>query len=147
MLKDDISTDLSAAMKSKDEAKTMALRNIRTRIIEAEKKDSSKEITDSDIMAILAKLVKERKQSIDMYTQAKRQDLVDTETFELSVIESYLPKQMSIEDLKEKVSAVISENNFTSIKDMGKTIKAFNEKYFGMADGKTLSEVIKASLS
>lgn len=146
MLKDEISKALSAAMKNKDEKTTMALRNIRTKIIETEKKDVSKEISDSDIMAILTKLAKERRQSMEMYAQGNRQDLVDAETFELGVIEAYLPKQMSLDDLKEKVKSLITDHNFSSVKDMGKAIKAFNEKYPGMADGKTLSETIKASL-
>lgn len=147
MLKDEISKALANSMKNKEEKMTMALRNIRTKIIEAEKKDVSKEISDSDILAILTKLAKERKQSIEMYQQANRQDLVDSETYELSIIESYLPKQMSNEELKEKLKELISENNFATIKDMGKAIKAFNDKYPSMADGKTLSQLVKESLS
>lgn len=147
MLKEEISKALANSMKNKDEKLTMALRSIRTKIIEAEKKDVSKEINDSDVMAILTKLVKERKQSIEMYQQANRQDLVDSETYELSVIEAYLPKQMSEDEMKEKIKSVIAENNFATIKDMGKTIKIFNEKYPGMADGKTLSQLIKEALS
>lgn len=147
MLKDEISKALATSMKSKDEKLTLALRNIRTKIIEAEKKDVTKEISDSDILAIMTKLAKERKQSIEMYQQANRQDLADAETYELSVIEAYLPKQMSNDELKQKVSEVIAENNFSTIKDMGKAIKVFNEKYPSMADGKTLSQLIKESLS
>lgn len=147
MLKEEISKALANSMKNKDEKLTMALRSIRTKIIEAEKKDVNKEITDSDIMSIMTKLVKERKQSIEMYQQANRQDLVDSETYELSVIEAYLPKQMSEDEMKEKIKDVISENSFATIKDMGKAIKSFNDKYPGMADGKTLSQFIKEALS
>jgi uncharacterized protein YqeY len=147
MLKDEISKSLSNSMKNKDEKTTMALRNIRTKIIEAEKKDVTKEISDSEIISILTKLAKERKQSIEMYEQANRQDLIDSEAYELSVIESYLPKQMSVDEMKEKVKLLISENNFATIKDMGKTIKTFNDKYPGLADGKSLSQFVKEILT
>lgn len=146
MLKDDISNALKEAMKSKDEKKTMALRNIRTKIIEAEKKDMGKEVSDAEVMAILTKLAKERKQSIEMYAQGNRQDLVDAETAELNIIEAYLPKQLSEEEITEKVKTLISENGFATAKDMGKAIKLFNEKYPGMADGKTLSQLVKNNL-
>ncbi len=147
MLKEKISKDVAESMKAKDEKRTLAIRNIRTRIIEFEKKDMSKEITDADIISVITKLVKERKQSIDMYAEAGRKDLVDAETFELGVIEAYLPKQMSVDEIDLKVSEIITENSFATIRDMGKVIKAFTEKYAGMADGKTVSEVVKKKLS
>ena len=147
MLKDEISKALTTAMKNKDEKSTMALRNIRAKIIETEKKDASKELSDADVIAILTKLVKERKQAIDMYNDAKRPELAENESFEVGIIESYLPKQMSEDEIKEKVKEVIAENNFSTVKDMGKTIKAFNDKYSGMADGKTLSQIVKENLN
>ncbi|MBC7473796.1 MAG: GatB/YqeY domain-containing protein [Candidatus Sericytochromatia bacterium] len=147
MLKDEIVNSLKESMKNKNERLTMALRNIRAKIIEAEKRDMSKEIQDSDIMTILNKLAKERKQSIEMYQQAGRQDLVDAETAELNIIESYLPKQFSETELVEKAKSLMTENNFTSIKDMGKAIKLFNEIYPGMSDGKILSQIVKNNLT
>ncbi len=146
MLTDEISEALKNAMKSKDEKLTSALRNIRAKIIEAQKKDISKQVSDAEVMSILTKLAKERKQSIDMYQQGNRQDLVDAETCELNIIESYLPKQLSEADIETRVKELIAENNFATVKDMGKSIKAFNEKYPGMADGKTLSEIVKRNL-
>jgi uncharacterized protein YqeY len=147
MLKDKISKDLATAMKNKDEKLTMALRNIRTKIIEAEKRQVGTEVTDQDIISILSKLAKERKQSIEAYQKANRNDLVENESMELKVIESYLPKQMSVEEITQKVLEIIKENNFSTIKDMGKVIKTFNEKYAGQADGKTLSDIVKSNLS
>lgn len=147
MLKDEISTALTAAMKSKDEKLTSALRNIRSKVIELQKKDVTKDVSDEEIISILMKLAKERKQSIEMYQQGNRQDLVDAEKFELSVIESYLPKQFSEEETLTKVKELIAESGFTSVKDMGKVIKLFNEKYAGMADGKTVSQMVKSNLS
>lgn len=146
MLKDKISKDLATAMKSKDEKLTMALRNIRTKVIEAEKRQVGTEVTDQDIISILSKLAKERKQSIEAYQKANRNDLVENESMELKVIESYLPQQMSIDEITQKVLEIIKENNFSTIKDMGKVIKAFNEKYSGQADGKTVSDIVKSNL-
>jgi len=146
MLKDDINKSLMEAMKAKDEKTTLALRNIKTKVLEASKKELNKEVSDAEVMAILSKLAKERKQSIELYEKGNRQDLVDAETFELSIIESYLPKQMSEAEITEKVEVMIKENNFASIRDMGKVIKVFNETYPGVADGKTLSTIVKAKL-
>lgn len=147
MLKEQISKDLATAMKSKDEKLTMVLRNMRAKVIELEKKDLTKPVSDADIIASFSKLAKERKQSIESYKQGNREDLVASEAYELSVIESYLPTQMSIEEVSAKVKEIIAENNFATIKDMGKTIKAFNDKYSGMADGKTLSDLVKQNLT
>jgi hypothetical protein len=146
MLKDKISKDLASAMKNKDEKLTMALRNIRAKIIEAEKKQVGSQVTDVEVINILSKLAKERKQSIEAYQKANRNDLVESESMELKVIESYLPKQMSKEEIEEKVLEIIKKGNFSTIKDMGKVIKTFNEKYTGQADGKILSDIVKGSL-
>lgn len=147
MLKDKVSKDLASAMKSKDEKLTMALRNIRTKIIEAEKKQVGSQVSDQEVISILSKLAKERKQSIEAYQKANRNDLVENEEFELKVIESYLPKQMTSEEITEKVLEIIKENNFSTIKDMSKVMKLFNERYSGQADGKTVSDIVKANLS
>lgn len=147
MLKEKISKDLAESMKAKNEKKTMAIRSIRSKIIELEKKDMSKPVSDADIISVLTKLVKERKQSIEMYEKGGRLDLVEVEAFELDIIESYLPQQMSEAEIDQKLTEIITENNFATIRDMGKVIKAFNEKYSGSADGKTVSELVKKKLS
>ncbi|MFN8672079.1 MAG: GatB/YqeY domain-containing protein [Candidatus Sericytochromatia bacterium] len=146
MLKDQISKDLAESMKAKDEKRTLAIRNIRTKVIELEKRDTTKPVNDADIISVLTKLAKERKQSIEMFEQGGRPELAEAEKFELGVIESYLPKQMSVEEIEAKVKEIITENSFASVKDMGKAIKVFNEKYSGMADGKTVSELVKKNL-
>lgn len=147
MLKEKISKDLAESMKAKDEKRTMAIRSIRSKVIELEKKDMSKPVSDADIISVLTKLVKERKQSIEMYEKGGRTDLVEVETFELGIIEGYLPQQMSEAEIEAKIAEIITENNFATIRDMGKVIKAFNEKYSGTADGKTVSELVKKKLS
>jgi uncharacterized protein YqeY len=146
MLKDEINESLKNAMKSKDEKLTSALRNIKAKVLEAEKKEVGKEVSDNDVLAIITKLAKERRQSIDMYKQGNRQDLVDAESYELGIIESYLPKQLTEEEINAKVKELITENNLSSIKDMGKAIKLFNEKYPNMAEGRTLSLAVKSNL-
>src|SRR5687768_6978732 len=143
MLKDEINESLKNAMKSKDEKLTSALRNIKAKVLEADKKDVNKEISDNEVLAIITKLAKERRQSIDMYKQGNRPDLVEAETYELGIIESYLPKQLSEDEVQAKVKELIAENNFSTVKDMGKVIKAFNEKYPNMAEGRTLSQIVK----
>lgn len=147
MLKEKISKDLAESMKAKDEKRTMAIRSIRSKVIELEKKDMSKPVSDADIISVLTKLVKERKQSIEMYEKGGRTDLVEVEAFELGIIESYLPQQMSEAEIEAKIAEIITENNFATIRDMGKVIKAFNDKYSGTADGKTVSELVKKKLS
>jgi uncharacterized protein YqeY len=146
MLKDEINESLKNAMKSKNEKLTSALRNIKAKVLEAEKKDVTKEVSDNEVLAILTKLAKERRQSIEMYKQGNRTDLVEAETHELEIIEAYLPKQLSEEEITTKVKELISENSFSSVKDMGKAIKLFNEKYPNMAEGRTLSLIVKNNL-
>jgi len=146
MLKEEINESLKNAMKSKDEKLTSALRNIKTKVLELEKTEIGKVISDQEIYGILRKLAKERKQSIEMFEKGNRPDLVTAETYELSVIESYLPKQLSADEIEQQLKQLISDNNFSSIKDMGKVIKAFNEKFPGLADGKTLSDLVKNNL-
>jgi uncharacterized protein YqeY len=146
MLKDEINESLKNAMKSKDEKLTSALRNIKAKVLEAEKKDITKEISDNEVLAIITKLAKERRQSIEMYNQGGRADLVEAETYELGIIEAYLPKQLSEDEITTKVKDLISENGFNSIKDMGKAIKTFNEKYPNMAEGRLLSQIVKNNL-
>jgi uncharacterized protein YqeY len=147
MLKDEINESLKNAMKSKDEKLTNALRNIKAKVLEADKKDVTKDVSDNEVLAILTKLAKERRQSIDMYKQGNRQDLVDAETYELGIIESYLPKQLSEDEIQAKVKELIAENNFTTVKDMGKAIKLFNEKFPNMAEGRIVSQVVKNNLA
>ncbi|MFN4152209.1 MAG: GatB/YqeY domain-containing protein, partial [Candidatus Sericytochromatia bacterium] len=97
MLKEKIGEELKNAMKSKDEKLTMVLRNLRAKIIELEKKDLNATVNDADLVGAFVKLAKERKESAEVYAKANRQDLADAELYELSIIEQYLPKQMSVE--------------------------------------------------
>ena len=91
-------------------------------------------------------MVSRRKQSIDLFIQGKRTDLADKESFELGLIESYLPKKLSIEEVKDIINKIISDNGFKTKKEMGLVIKKFNEQYAGKSDGKTVSDICKEVL-
>ena len=104
-------------------------------------------LTSDDVLAVIKKMVKQRKESIEQYQAASRQDLVDKENAELKVIEAYLTPQMSREQVEALVVQVIAELKASSIKDMGPVMKAVIAKSGGSADNKVVSEVIKTKLS
>lgn len=146
-LKDQIMADIKAAMIAKDSVKLNTLRFLHAAIKQKEIDSRPNPLTADDVMAVLKKLVKQRKESIDQFTNAGRTDLVDQETAELKVMEVYLPAQMSREQIEQVVADVIKETGASSIKDMGTVMKAVQAKTAGSADGKTISEVIKSKLN
>lgn len=146
-LKDQIMADIKAAMIAKDSVKLNTLRFLHAAIKQKEIDSRPNPLTADDVMAVLKKLVKQRKESIDQFAGAGRTDLVDAETAELKVMEVYLPAQMSREQIEQVVADVIKETGASSIKDMGTVMKAVQAKTAGTADGKTISEVIKSKLN
>ncbi len=146
-LKDQIMADIKAAMIAKDSVKLNTLRFLHAAIKQKEIDSRPNPLTADDVMAVLKKLVKQRKESIDQFATAGRTDLVDAETAELKVMEVYLPAQMSREQIEQVVADVIKETGASSIKDMGTVMKAVQAKTAGTADGKTISEVIKSKLN
>ncbi|MCM2353605.1 MAG: GatB/YqeY domain-containing protein [Pseudobdellovibrio sp.] len=146
-LKDQLMADIKAAMIAKDSVKLNTLRFLHAAIKQKEIDSRPNPLTADDVMAVLKKLVKQRKESIDQFTNAGRTDLVDQETAELKVMEVYLPAQMSREQIEQVVADVIKETGASSIKDMGTVMKAVQAKTAGSADGKTISEVIKSKLN
>ena len=146
-LKDQIMADIKAAMIAKDSVKLNTLRFLHAAIKQKEIDSRPNPLTADDVMAVLKKLVKQRKESIDQFAGAGRTDLVDQETAELKVMEVYLPVQMSREQIEQVVADVIKETGAASIKDMGTVMKAVQAKTAGTADGKTISEVIKSKLN
>ncbi|MCB0368891.1 MAG: GatB/YqeY domain-containing protein, partial [Bdellovibrionales bacterium] len=104
-------------------------------------------ISNDDVLAVVKKLVKQRKESIEQFQQASRQDLVEKEERELKVLEAYLPQQMSKEQLEVIVTEVVANLQAKTIKDMGAVMKESLARAAGAADNKTLSEIIKAKLS
>ena len=107
----------------------------------------SKEVTDGDIMKMIQKLVKQRKESAEQYAAAGRQELADNELAEAAVMEKYLPKQLSEEEVKAKVKEIIDRVGATSIKDMGKVMGIANKELAGLSDGRTISGIVKELLS
>ena len=138
--------DLKEAMKEKNEIKKNTIQMARAAILQIEK-DKGIELGDKEIIELIAKEVKKRKDTIADYEKGGREDLVNQIKEEISYLEIYLPKQLSIEEVTEIVKEVIKETEATSIKDMGKVMKAAKEKIGVSADGKTINEVVKSLLN
>jgi len=150
-LYDDIGTAWKEAMKARDPKKE-ALAGIRTEVknkVIAGRTDGGGAIEPSDelVLEVLAKMAKQRKESIDEFTKASRDDLVEKEAFELAVIESYLPKKLGDDEVTALVKEALAEAGTTSQKDLGKAMKAAMAKIAGRADGKVVQAAVKALLS
>ncbi|MCC7404120.1 MAG: GatB/YqeY domain-containing protein [Bdellovibrionales bacterium] len=145
-LKDKILSDMKDAMKQKDMPRTEVLRFLQSAIKNKEIELRPNQITESDVLGVINKQVKQRKESITQFQDAGRKDLVDKESYELSVLETYLPKQMSRADLEKIVGDIITAMNATSVKQMGAVMKEVLAKTAGAADGKLVSEVVKSKL-
>lgn len=145
MLKEKLLEDLKNSMKEKNVLRKNVIQMVRAAILQVEK-DKNITVSDEQIIQIMAKEVKTRKDSLEDYQKGGRQDLVDQTKQEIQIIEEYLPKQLSKEELKAKVQEVIQETGATSIKDMGKVMKAAKEKIGAASDGKSINEVVKELL-
>jgi len=142
-----IVADLTTAMKAQDAARTSTLRMVKAAMMNRQIEKGS-ELDDDDMQKLLRSLVKQRRDSIEQYEKAGRQELVDKEQAEIDVIETYLPKAVSRDEIEQVVAAVISETGASSIKDMGKVMKAAQSALAGKnADGRLVSEVVKAKLA
>ncbi len=146
-IREKILADIKSAMVSKDTVKLNTLRFLNSAIKNKEIDSRPTPITADDIMGVIKKLVKQRKESIEQFGAAGRQDLADAESAELKVLELYLPAQMSREQIEAVVAEVIAETGAKTIKDMGTVMKAAQAKTAGSADGKLISEIIKAKLA
>jgi uncharacterized protein YqeY len=146
-LEQSIMAELKAAMLAKDEAKLRALRAIKAAIIILKTSEAGKEITEEDEMKMLQKLVKQRKESIDIYTKQGREDLAKTEQEEVAVIELFLPQMMSEEEIRVALQDIIASVGATSAAEMGKVMGAANKAFAGKADNKIVSALVKEMLS
>src|SRR5438309_4195138 len=145
-LKQQILSDMTTAMKAKDPARTSTLRMLKAAITDREKEGGG-EVSDEDLLKLLRSQVKQRRDSVEHYQKGGRQDLADKEQAEIAIIEAYLPQAASQEEIDQAVAAAITETGATSIKDMGAVMKAAMAKLAGKnADGKTVSETVKAKL-
>ena len=135
-------------MKSHDTVATAATRAIKGEILLFKTSEGgSKEVSDGDILKMIQKLIKQRKESAEQFTAAGRQELADNELAEAAVMEKYLPKQLSEAEVEDKVKEIIAQVGATSIKDMGKVMGAANKALAGQSDGRTISSVVKRLLS
>lgn len=146
-IRDKIMADVKAAMIAKESLKLTALRGLQAAIKNREIDMRPDPITPEEVMNVVKKLVKQRKESIDQFQQAGRQDLVDQESAELKVLEVYLPAQMSREQIEALVAEVITATGAKTVKDMGPVMKEVIARANGAADNKIVSEVIKAKLA
>ncbi|MCI2081917.1 MAG: GatB/YqeY domain-containing protein [Bacteroidales bacterium] len=148
-LEEQIQQDLKAAMRAHDSASLDAIRGVKSEILLAKSSagDSSHTVSDVDIIKIVQKMVKQRKESADIYVRQNRRDLADVELAQISVLEKYLPRQMSAEEIENAVSQVIAETGASSMADLGKVMGAATKKLAGSADGKAISQAARKLLS
>ncbi len=146
-LEQNIMAQMKDAMKAKDEAGLRGLRAIKAAILLAKTAGGSGEITADDEIKLLQKLVKQRKDSLDIFRQQNRTDLAQKEEEEIAIIEKFLPKQMDAEELKTIIAGIITETGASSPADMGKVMGVASKQLAGQADGKTISAVVKELLS
>ena len=147
-LEEKVMTDLKTAMLARDEKSLRSLRAIKAAIINLKTSEGfSGEIKNDDEIKLLQKLVKQRKESLEIYEKQNRKDLADKEKEEIDVIEKFLPKQMSEEELKVVIASIVKETGATTQADMGKVMGLANKQLAGKADGKTIAAVVKGILA
>lgn len=146
MLKEKLLEDLKTAMKDKNIIRKNVVQMVRAAILQVEK-DKQIEVTDEQITEIIAKEAKKRRDSIADYEKSGRQDLLDQIKEEITILEEYLPKQLSVEEIEVAVKEIINETGASSMKDMGLVMKTAKEKLGAAADGKIINEVAKKLLS
>ena len=145
-LKENLLKELKEAMQAKDTIRKDTITMLRAAILQIEK-DTQKELSEDDMLAIVAKEVKKRKESLPEYEKAGRDDIVENLNKEIKVLEVYLPEQLSEDEIRELVIAAIKEVGAESPKDMGKVMQNVRAKTQGKADGKVISDIVKAELN
>lgn len=146
MLKDQLSHDLKDAMRAKDRVRLNTIRMVQSAITEKEKSGSG-EATEADVLAILTKQAKQRRDAIEQYSAAGRDDLAKQEADELAIIETYLPAQLSDAEVRDAVRAIIDRTGATSMKDMGRVMGAAMGELKGKADGARVQSAVRAALN
>jgi uncharacterized protein YqeY len=147
-LEQKIMSDLKTAMLAKDEKALRSLRDIKAAILLAKTSEGAGgELKEDDEIKLLQKLVKQRKDSLEIFQQQNRTDLAQKEEEEIEIIEKFLPKQLSADELRSEVAAIINEVVASSPADMGKVMGAATKRLAGKADGKTISALVKELLS
>lgn len=142
-----ISEAIKTAMREKDRTALDALRAVKAQIILLKTEGKGSDISQEQEIAILQRMIKQRKDSYDQFTAQNRSDLADVESAQMKVIEQYLPQQLSAEELEAEMKQIISESGAASIKDLGKVMGIAGKSLAGKSDGKSISEMAKRLLS
>ena len=143
-----VSEDIKTAMKAKDKVALETLRNVKKFFLEAKTAPGANDtLTDADALKIIQKLVKQGKDSAEIYTQQGRVDLAEAELAQVKVLETYLPKQMTAEELEVEVKAIIAQVGAAGPKDMGKVMGVASKALAGKAEGRAISETVKRLLN
>lgn len=136
------------AMKAKDSVRLSSVRSIKSAILLAKTSEGgNKELTDSDIIKLIQKLAKQRKESAEQYVAAGRQELADNELAEAAILDTYLPKQLSEAEVEEKLKAIIAQVGACNPSDMGKVMGVATKQLAGLAEGRVISAIVKKLLS
>jgi len=146
-LEQTITKDIITAMKAKDKVSLRSLRAIKSAIMLLKTDGSGNEITEETEIKLLQKMMKQRKESLAIYTEQGRSDLAATEEEEISVISKYLPEQMGEEELKKLIQGIVQETGAEGMKDMGKVMGIANKTLAGKAEGKMIASVVKGLLA
>lgn len=145
---DTISEEIKKAMLAKDKVRLEALRGVKKEFLEAKTaKGANEQFSDEAAISIIQKMVKQRKDSAEIYSSQNRADLADVELAELKVLQEFLPAQLSTEELEKSVQEIISRTGVTSIKEMGKVMGLATKELAGKSEGRAISEMVKKLLS
>jgi len=149
-LKEQVTEEIKNAMKAKDKVRLETLRSIKKAVLEKEvsvRPSGQEELTEAQEIELLVQLAKQRRDSIAQYEQAGRPELAEQEAQELAILEEYLPKQLSDDDVAQIIDEIISQVGATSAKDMGKVMGPAMQQLKGKADGKKVQDIVKARLA
>jgi uncharacterized protein YqeY len=142
-----ISEDIKAAMKARDKVRLETLRNIKKVFLEAKTAPGANDtLEDADALKIIQKLAKQGRESAATFSQQNRQDLADAELAQVAVIESYLPQQLTEEEIEARVKAIIAETGASTMRDMGRVMGIASKQMAGVADGRVISAIVKKNL-
>ncbi|MXV38828.1 GatB/YqeY domain-containing protein [Flavobacteriaceae bacterium Ap0902] len=146
-LEKDIMSDIKSAMKAKDKVALDALRAVKSAILLSKTDGKTEELTEADEIAIIQKQVKMRKDAAQQFQEQGRDEMAEKELKQAEVIERFLPKQLSADELKTEIVAIIQETGVTEKKEMGKVIGLANQRLAGKADGKAIADEVKKQLN
>jgi uncharacterized protein len=147
MLEEKILNDYKEAMKARDTLKSSVLSFLRADMMNAAVAKKKSKLDDGEVIAVIKKQVKQHQDSIEQFTKGLRMEMAEKEANELKILKTYLPEELSLEEIKKIIEEVVTVTQAAGMKDMGKVMKEVNEKVSGKADGKTISDLVKERLS